>query len=184
MDPWKDNRPQVELDVGAALNAVEAAAFEVDDLWLNVIKRGLELPPEVRVLAYQEAGTMLHYAYQTLRMTIKAFDRHVHWPDLEHQGAYLLDAQQSDKVTLARGELWAAREELMEAKANIEKCAATWVLGAEGDPAHWCQPVRAQYSRTFDWVSKAISKLHAAIECIDRGHKLLDILEGPKTLPS
>jgi hypothetical protein len=69
-----------EIDVGAALDAVEVATFEADELLNRVLMR-TRLPTDRRIEAFQDAAGILHHNYHAMRFVRRAFERRREWPD-------------------------------------------------------------------------------------------------------
>src|SRR5450759_1678427 len=69
----EDRRSRFEIDVGAALDAVEVATFEADELLNRVLIR-TRLPTDRRIDAFQDAGAIFHHNYHAMRFMRRAVD--------------------------------------------------------------------------------------------------------------
>ena len=70
----EDRRSRSEIDVGAALEAVETAMFEADEL-LNGVLIWKRMPTDRRIDAFQDAAEILHHNYHAMRFVRRAFER-------------------------------------------------------------------------------------------------------------
>ncbi len=151
----EDRRSRVEIDIGAALNDVEAATFEADELLRCVLAS-----PDKRLDARDTAG-LLHHCLNAMRLVSHAFERRHEWPDLS--GDTL-------KVVLGKRARDDANEALNGSWRHLEQCRLIFGSGAaQDDPAHWSMIDRAKYAGLEKRVNSALEKIKLAIESLTHG---------------
>ena len=150
----EDRRSRFETDVGAALDAVEVATFEADELLNRVLIR-TRLPTDRRIDAFQDAGAILHHNYHAMRFMRRAVERRHEWPDPSGQALQMTNlAQLAD-----------ALEDIEEAKSHLG--LAFFIFEAAADPSHWSTIVEpAKYAAAFERVSTALEKVKLAIDSL------------------
>lgn len=153
----EDTRSRSEIDVGAALDAVEAAAFIADEL-LGCVLVTKELPTNVRLDAFQDAAGLLHHSYNAMRPVRWAFDQRNEWPNLSGNPSQI--ALATPRVTRD------AIEAMKKAKGHLEQCLPLFVFEAADDPAHWSKIDRIKYETAFRRVHDALQKVNRAIESL------------------
>src|SRR5450631_1674676 len=140
----EDRRSGFEFDVGAALDAIEVATFEADELLNRVLMR-TRLPTDRRIDAFQDAAGILHHNYHAMRFVRRAFERRHEWPD----PAPLADAL----------------EDMEEAKSHLG--LAFFIFEAAADPSHWSNIIEPKkYAAVFEQVSTALEKVKLAIDSL------------------
>jgi hypothetical protein len=148
----EDKQSRSEIDVGAALDAVEAATFEADEL-LNRVLIWKRMPTDRRIDAFQDAAAILHYNYHAMRFVRRAFERRYEWSDLAGQPPQINRAPLSDAI-----------EDMKEAKSRLG--LAFFIFEAMDDPSHWSNIERAKYVSAFERVATALEKVKLAIESL------------------
>ena len=150
----EDRRSRFEIDVGAALDAVEVATFESDELFNRVLIR-TRLPTDRRIDAFQDAGAILHHNYHAMRFMRRAIERRHEWPDPSSQALQMTNlAQLAD-----------ALEDIEEAKSHLS--LAFFIFEAAADPSHWSNIIEpAKYAAAFERVSTALEKIKLAIDSL------------------
>jgi hypothetical protein len=140
----EDPRSRSEIDVSDALDAVEVATFEADELLNRVLIR-TRLPTDRRIDAFQDAAGILHHNYHAMRFVRRAFERRHEWPD----PAPLADAL----------------EDMEEAKSHLS--LAFFIFEAAADPSHWSNIIEPKkYAAVFEQVNTALEKVKLAIESL------------------
>ena len=147
----RDRRARFEIDVGTALDAVEAAIFDADEL-LNCVLIWKRMPTDRRIDAFQDAAEILHHTLHAMRLVRLAFERRNAWPDLLQE---------------TRAALSNAIEDLEEAKSHL--ALAFFVFEAAAHPTHWSNIERAKYAAAFNRVNTALEKVTLAIESLSYG---------------
>ena len=150
----EDRRSRFEIDVDAALDAVEVATFEADELLNRVLIR-TRLPTDRRIDAFQDAGAILHHNYHAMRFMRRAVERRHEWSDPSGQALQMTNlAQLAD-----------ALEDIEEAKSHLG--LAFFIFEAAADPSHWSTIVEpAKYAAAFERVSTALEKVKLAIDSL------------------
>ena len=150
----EDRRSRFEIDVGAALDAVEVATFEADELLNRVLIR-TRLPTDRRIDAFQDAGAILHHNYHAMRFMRRAVERRHEWSDPSGQALQMTNlAQLAD-----------ALEDIEEAKSHLG--LAFFIFEAAADPSHWSTIIEpAKYAAAFERVSTALEKVKLAIDSL------------------
>jgi len=150
----EDRRSRFEIDVGAALDAVEVATFEADELFNRVLIR-TRLPTDRRIDAFQDAGAILHHNYHAMRFMRRAVERRHEWSDPSGQALQMTNlAQLAD-----------ALEDIEEAKSHLG--LAFFIFEAAADPSHWSTIIEpAKYAAAFERVSTALEKVKLAIDSL------------------
>jgi hypothetical protein len=144
-------RSLTEIDVRDALDAVEVATFEADELLNRVLIR-TRLPTDRRIDAFQDAAGILHHNYHAMRFVRRAFERRNEWP-----GQAL---QMTNLVPLAD-----TLEDMEEAKSHLG--LAFFIFEAAADPSHWSNIIEpAKYAAAFERVSTALEKVKLAIDSL------------------
>ena len=140
----EDPRSQSEINVSDALDAVEVATFEADELLNRVLIR-TRLPTDRRIDAFQDAAGILHHTYHAMRFVRRAFERRHEWPD----PAPLTDAL----------------EDMEEAKSHLG--LAFFIFEAAADPSHWSNIIEPKkYAAVFEQVTTALQTVKLAIESL------------------
>ena len=154
----EDRRSQSELDVGAALDAVEKAAQFVADELLNCVLITKELPTDIRMGAFQDAAGLLHHSYNATRPVRWAFDHRNEWPNLSGDPSQI--ALATPQVTRD------AIEAMKKAKGHLEQCLPIFVFEAADDPAHWSKIDLIKYETVSRRIHDALQKVNLAIESL------------------
>lgn len=145
-------RSRFEIHVGAALDAIEVATFEADELLNRVLIR-TRLPTDRRIDAFQDAAEILHHNYHAMRFVRRAFERRNEWPG------------NSDLQTTNRAPLADSLEDLEEAKSHLG--LAFFIFETPTDPSHWSNTIGPEkYATGFERVSVALEKVKLAIESL------------------
>jgi hypothetical protein len=147
----ESTRSRFEIDVGAALDAVESATFEADEV-LNRVLIWKRMPTDQRLVAFQDAAAILHHNFHAMRFVRRAFDRRHDWPDLD-QAPQIIRARVSDSI-----------EDMKEAKSHLG--LAFFIFETMDDPSHWSNIERDRYMTAFERVTKALEKIKLAIESL------------------
>jgi hypothetical protein len=147
----ESTRSRFEIDVGAALDAVESATFEADEV-LNRVLIWKRMPTDQRLVAFQDAATILHHNFHAMRFVRRAFERRHDWPDLD-QAPQIIRARVSDAV-----------EDMTEAKSHLG--LAFFIFETMDNPSHWSNIERDRYMTAFERVTKALEKIKLAIESL------------------
>jgi hypothetical protein len=155
MSMSEDRRSRSEIDVDAALDAIEAAMFEADEL-LKCVLIWKRMPTDRRIVAFQDAAEILHHNYHAMRFVRRAFERRHEWSDLPCQAPKITRAPLSD-----------ALEDMEAAKSHLG--LAFFVFEAAVDPSHWSNLERAKYAAAFERVNAALEKVALAIESLTHG---------------
>src|SRR5450759_2858313 len=95
MSMSENQRARFEIDVGAALNAVEVAAFEADEV-LNRVLIWKRMPTDQRIQAFQDTAEIFHHNYHAMRFVRRAFERRHDWP--LDQAPQIIRARVSDAI--------------------------------------------------------------------------------------
>ena len=150
----EDPRSQSEIYLRDALDAVEVATFEADELLNRVLIR-TRLPTDRRIDAFQDAGAILHHNYHAMRFMRRAIERRHEWPDPSGQALQMTNlAQLAD-----------ALEDIEEAKSHLG--LAFFIFEAAADPSHWSNIIEpAKYAAAFERVSTALEKIKLAIDSL------------------
>ena len=150
----EDRRSGFEFDVGAALDAIEVATLEADELLNRVLIR-TRLPTDRRIDAFQDAGALLHHTYHAMRFMRRAFERRHEWPDPSDQAPQMTNlAQLADTLG-----------DMEEAKSHLG--LAFFIFEAAADPSHWSNIIDpAKYAAAFERVSTALQKVKLAIDSL------------------
>ena len=150
----EDRRSRFEIDVGAALDAVEVATFAADELLNRVLIR-TRLPTDRRIDAFQDAGAIFHHNYHAMRFMRRAVERRHEWSDPSGQALQMTNlAQLAD-----------ALEDIEEAKSHLG--LAFFIFEAAADPSHWSNIIEpAKYAAAFERVSTALEKVKLAIDSL------------------
>jgi hypothetical protein len=151
----EDRRSRSEIDIGGALNAIETATFEADEL-LNRVLLCKRMPTDRRIHAFQDAAAILHHNYHAMRFVRRAFERQREWRELARQPSQINHPPSSDAI-----------EDMREAKRHLG--LAFFIFEAVNDPSHWSNIERAKYASVFEQVSNALEKVKLAIETLTRG---------------
>ena len=122
MSMSENPRLRFEIDVDVALNAVEAATFEADEV-LNRVLIWKRMPTDQLIHALQDAAEIFHHDYHAMRFVRRAFERRHDWPDLD-QAPQIIRARISDAI-----------EDMKEAKSHLG--LAFFIFEAMDDPSHW-----------------------------------------------
>jgi hypothetical protein len=155
-----------EIDVGAALDAVEVATFEADELLNRVLMR-TRLPTDRRIEAFQDAAGILHHNYHAMRFVRRAFERRREWPD------------PSELQTTNLAPLADTLEDIEEAKSHLG--LAFFIFEAATDPSHWSNIIEpGKYAAAFERVSTALEKVKLAIESLSHIEGRLDKQKDPR----
>jgi hypothetical protein len=141
-----DRRAQFEIDVGTALDAIEAATFDADEL-LNCVLIRKRMPTDRRIEAFQDAAEILHHNLHAMRLVRLALERRHTWPD---------------RLQETRAVLSNAIEDMKEAKSHL--ALAFFVFEAAADPTHWSNIEQEKYAAAFNRVNTALEKVTLAIE--------------------
>jgi hypothetical protein len=150
----EDPRSRSEINVSDALDAVEVATFEADELLNRVLIR-TRLPTDKRIDAFQDAAGILHHNYHAMRFVRRAFERRHEWPDPSDQAL-----QMTHLAPLAD-----ALEDMEEAKSHLG--LAFFIFEAAADPAHWSNIIEPKkYAAVFEQVNTALEKVKLAIESL------------------
>ena len=150
----EDRRSRFEIDVDAALDAVEVATFEADELFNRVLTR-TRLPTDRRIDAFQDAAAIFHHNYHAMRFMRRAVERRHEWSDPSGQALQMTNlAQLAD-----------ALEDIEEAKSHLG--LAFFIFEAAADPSHWSNIIEpAKYAAAFERVSTALEKVKLAIDSL------------------
>src|ERR1039458_5557755 len=150
----EDRRSRFETDVGAALDAVEVATFEADELLNRVLIR-MRLPTDRRIDAFQDAGAIYNHNSHAMRFMRRAVERRHEWSDPSGQALQMTNlAQLAD-----------ALEDIEEAKSHLG--LAFFIFEAAADPSHWSTIIEpAKYAAAFERVSTALEKVKLAIDSL------------------
>ncbi len=151
MSMSENQRARFEIDVGAALNAVEVAAFEADEVLNRVLIRK-RMPTDQRIHAFQDTAEIFHHNYHAMRFVRRAFERRHDWPDLD-QAPQIIRARVSDAI-----------EDMKEAKSHLG--LAFFIFETMDNPSHWSNIEREKYLAAFEQVAKALEKIKLAIESL------------------
>jgi hypothetical protein len=144
-------RSLTEIDVRDALDAVEVATFEADELLNRVLIR-TRMPTDRRIDAFQDAAGILHHNYHAMRFVRRAFERRNEWPGQALQMTNL--APLADTL-----------EDMEEAKSHLG--LAFFIFEAAADPSHWSNIIEpAKYAAAFERVSTALEKVKLAIDSL------------------
>jgi hypothetical protein len=150
----EDPRSRSEIDVSDALDAVEVATFEADELLNRVLIR-TRLPTDRRIDAFQDAAGILHHNYHAMRFVRRAFERRNEWPDPSDQAL-----QTAYVAPLAD-----ALEDMEEAKSHLG--LAFFIFEVAPDPSHWSNIIEPKkYAAVFEQVTTALQKVKLAIESL------------------
>jgi hypothetical protein len=150
----EDPRSRSEIDVSNALDAVEVATFEADELLNRVLIR-TRLPTDRRIDAFQDAAGILHHNYHAMRFVRRAFERRNEWPDPSDQAL-----QTAYVAPLAD-----ALEDMEEAKSHLG--LAFFIFEVAPDPSHWSNIIEPKkYAAVFEQVTTALQKVKLAIESL------------------
>ena len=144
-------RSLTEIDVRDALDAVEVATFEADELLNRVLIR-TRMPTDRRIDAFQDAAGILHHNYHAMRFVRRAFERRNEWPGQALQMTNL--APLADTL-----------EDMEEAKSHLG--LAFFIFEAAADPSHWSNIIEpAKYAAAFERVSTALEKVKLPIDSL------------------
>jgi hypothetical protein len=145
-------RSRFETHVGAALDAVEVATFEADELINRVLIR-TRMPTDRRIDAFQDAAEILHHNYNAMRFVRRAFERRHEWLD------------RSGLQTTNRAPLVDSLADIEEAKSHLG--LAYFMFETTTDPSHWSNTIGPEiYATAFERVSIALEKIKLAIESL------------------
>jgi len=161
MSMSENPRSQSDIDVRDALDAVEVATFEADELLNRVLIR-TRLPTDRRMDAFQDAAGILHHNYHAMRFVRRAFERRNEWPDPSGKSLQMTNA----------APLADTLEDMEEAKSHLG--LAFFIFEAAADPSHWSNIIEpAKYAAAFERVSTALEKIKLAIESLSdiEGHQ-------------
>ena len=154
MSMSEDPRSRSDIDVRNALDAVEVATFEADELLNRVLIR-TRLPVDRRIDAFQDAAGILHHNYHAMRFVRRAFERRNEWPDPSGEAP-----QMTNLAPLAD-----TLEDMEEAKSHLG--LAYFIFEAAADPSHWSNIIEpAKYAAAFERISTALEKVKLAIESL------------------
>ena len=150
----EDPRSQSEVDISDALDAVEIATFEADELLNRVLIR-TRLPTDRRIDAFQDAGALLHHTYHAMRFVRRAFERRHEWPDPSDQALQITNL----------APLGDALEDMEEAKSHLG--LAFFIFEVVADSSHWSNIIEPKkYAAAFERVSNALEKIKLAIDSL------------------
>jgi hypothetical protein len=159
-------RSRFEIHVGAALDAVEVATFEADELLHRVLIR-TRLPTDRRIDAFQDAAEILHHNYHAMRFVRRAFERRHEW--LDRSGL-----QMTNRAPLAD-----SLEDMEEAKSHLG--LAYFMFETATDPSHWANTIGPEkYVTAFERVSVALEKIKLAIESLSSVEQTPKQIEKPQ----
>ena len=163
-------RSRSDIDVRDALDAVEVATFEADELLNRVLIR-TRLPTDRRIDAFQDAAGILHHNYHAMRFVRRAFERRHEWPDPSDQAL-----QMTNLAPLAD-----TLEDMEEAKSHLG--LAFFIFEAAADPSHWSNIIEPRkYAAAFERVSTALEKMKLAIESLSNVEGRQDKQKDPTDL--
>lgn len=143
-----DRPAQFKIDLGAALEAVEAATFGADEL-LNCVLTKKLTPPGRRIDALKDAAEILHHSYHAMRSVRWAFDRRDEWHDRAGQALQMTSAPLSYLI-----------EKIQGAKSHLALAFFIFEVGA--DTSHWSNIDRGKYAAAFERVAIALEKIKFA----------------------
>ena len=147
-------RSLTEIDVRDALDAVEVATFEADELLNRVLIR-TRLPTDRRIDAFQDAAGILHHTYHAMRFVRRSFEWRHEWPDPSDQAVKMTNLAPLADVL----------EDMEEAKSHLG--LAFFIFEAAADPSHWSTIIEpAKYAAAFERVSTALEKVKLAIDSL------------------
>jgi hypothetical protein len=150
----EDPRSQSEIDLRDALDAVEVATFEADELLNRVLIR-TRLPTDRRIDAFQDAGALLHHTYHAMRFVRRAFERRHEWPDPSDQALQMTNL----------APLGDALEDMEEAKSHLG--LAFFIFEIAADSSHWSNIIEPKkYAAVFQRVATALEKIKLAIDSL------------------
>ena len=166
MSMSEDPRSRSDIDVRNALDAVEVATFEADELLNRVLIR-TRLPVDRRIDAFQDAAGILHHNYHAMRFVRRAFERRNEWPDPSGEALQMTNLAPLEDTL----------EDMEEAKSHLG--LAYFIFEAAADPSHWSNIIEpAKYAAAFERISTALEKVKLAIESLSniegRQHKQKD----------
>ena len=170
MSMSENPRSRSDIDVRDALDAVEVATFEADELLNRVLIR-TRLPTDRRIDAFQDAAEILHHNYHAMRFVRRAFERQIEWPDPSGQAL-----QMTTRAPLAH-----TLEDMKEAKSHLG--LAYFIFEVAADPSHWSNIIEpAKYAAAFERVSTALEKIKLAIESLSNIEGRQDKQKDPTDL--
>ena len=170
MSMSENPRSRSDIDVRDALDAVEVATFEADELLNRVLIR-TRLPTDRRIDAFQDAAEILHHNYHAMRFVRRAFERRNEWPDPSGQAL-----QMTTRAPLAH-----TLEDMKEAKSHLG--LAYFIFEVAADPSHWSNIIEpAKYAAAFERVSTALEKIKLAIESLSNIEGRQDKQKDPTDL--
>src|SRR5712672_3173124 len=105
-----DKRPEAEIQVGTALNAVETLEFDLDDLLAKAMKDDVTPPALLHELSWAR-----HHIYQARICVARVFDH------IEKEGAGYLGSTRS--LDDAHAEMKKARAHGEDMKVHLEECS-------------------------------------------------------------
>ena len=150
----EDPRSQSEIYLRDALDAVEVATFEADELLNRVLIR-TRLPTDRRIDAFQDAGALLHHTYHAMRFVRRAFERRHEWPDPSDQALQITNL----------APLGDALKDMEEAKSHLG--LAFFIFEVAADTSHWSNIIEpAKYAAAFERVATALEKIKLAIDSL------------------
>ena len=168
MSMSEDPRSRSDIDVRNALDAVEVATFEADELLNRVLIR-TRLPVDRRIDAFQDAAGILHHNYHAMRFVRRAFERRNEW--LDPSGEAL---QMTNLAPLAD-----TLEDMEEAKSHLG--LAYFIFEAAADSSHWSNIIEpAKYTAAFERISTALEKVKLAIESLSNIEGRQDKQKDPR----
>ena len=148
----EDKRSPSEIDIGAALDAVETATFEADEL-LNRVLIWKRMPTDRRIDAFQDAAEILHHNYHAMRFVRRAFERLYEWSHLAGQARQINRAPLSDAI-----------EDMKEARSHLG--LAFFIFEDVDDLSHWSNIERSKYASAREQVSTTLEKVKLAINSL------------------
>ena len=166
MSMSENPRSRSDIDVRDALDAVEVATFEADELLNRVLIR-TRLPTDRRIDAFQDAAEILHHTLHAMRLVRLAVERRNASPECFCQRP--------------RAALSNAIEDLEEAKSHL--ALAHFLFEAAAHPTHWSNiQERAKYAAAFNRVNTALEKVTLAIESLSNIEGRQDKQKDPTDL--
>ena len=164
----EDPRSRSDIDVRNALDAVEVATFEADELLNRVLIR-TRLPVDRRIDAFQDAAGILHHNYHAMRFVRRAFERRNEWPDPSGEALQMTNL----------APLVDTLEDMEEAKSHLG--LAYFIFEAAADPSHWSNIIEpAKYAAAFERISTALEKVKLAIESLSNIEGRQDKQKDPR----
>jgi hypothetical protein len=152
-------RSRSDIDVRDALDAVEVAMFEADELLNRVLIR-TRLPADRRIDAFQDAAGILHHNYHAMRFVRRAFVRQAFERRNERPDPSGKSLQMTNAAPLAD-----TLEDMEQAKSHLG--LAFFIFEAAADASHWSNIIEpAKYASAFERVSTALEKIKLAIESL------------------